>query len=73
MDGKYKVVYDREFSGYQIEVKSDTVKEIYQDNSAISGIEWMSDKEFFLNDLASYLTYKDDLEKGLFMTDHFID
>tara|TARA_R100000353_G_C6418209_1_gene172351 strand:- start:218 stop:565 length:348 start_codon:yes stop_codon:yes gene_type:complete len=68
-DGKYKIIYDREFSGHQIEVKSDTIKEIYQDNSVISVIEWISDKDFFLSDLVSHLTYKDDLKKDLYTYD----
>ena len=62
-DGKYRVIYDKEFSEFQYEIRSDTVKEIYRDNSVISVIEWISDKEYLLSDLASYLTYKDDLNK----------
>jgi len=62
-DGKYQVIYDKEFSSFEYEVKSDTVKEIYQDNHAYSIIEWISDDEYFLSDLVSHLAYKDDLNK----------
>lgn len=65
-DGKYQVSYDKEFFGLSYEIKSDTIKEIHRDNYYITVVEWISDDEYFLSDLVSHITYKDDLNKELY-------
>ena len=68
-DGKYKVVYDNEFSVFYYNVESDSIEQIYDDQRHISELEWISDNEFFLDDLPSHLTYKDDLDKQVYTYD----
>ncbi len=65
-DGKYNVIYDNEFSEFQYEIASDSIREIYQDQIVLSKLERISDSEYFISDLASHLTYKDDSLKELY-------
>lgn len=65
-DGKYKVQFDKEFVTFHYKVKSDTIEEIYDDQRFTSIIEWISDNEYFLSDLVSHITYKDDLNKQIY-------
>lgn len=51
---------------FQWKVKSDTIEEIYEDQRNISVIEWISENEYFLNDLPSHIIYKDDLNKEMY-------
>lgn len=66
-DGKYKVQFDKEFVFFHYQVKSDTIEEIYNDQRETSVIEWISDNEYFLSDLVSHITYKDDLNKQMYI------
>ncbi|MCZ4320196.1 hypothetical protein O4H26_14480 [Aequorivita viscosa] len=36
---------------------------MYDDARVTSVLEWISNKEYFLSDLPSHITYKDDLDK----------
>lgn len=65
-DGTYKVEFDKEFFSFQYKVNADTIEEIYDDARVTSVIEWISNKEYFLSDLPSHITYKDDLDKSTY-------
>ncbi len=57
-DGIYRVVYEQEFGSFEYEVKSDTITQIYQDNSVTSIIDWISENEYYLNDLPTAITHQ---------------
>lgn len=63
-DGRYEVVYNQkyaDYSNFEYEVNSDTIKEIRKDSYVFSVIGWISENEYHLDDLPSVLYSRDSL------------